>query len=463
MSQEDLQQPTEEQPAEEQPRERFIPIGRQAVVADLLAAPHWNDEERKNFGEFCQIFTALYHYKFHNNLEALKHSYAPFNPDADIVLRDYSNEEKQQFCNTLVNEMRGLINNANYEELTIEAVNSAMNAESFYGVSVLVDIEDFDEMIIYYRGSTTQVKHKRNWKTLFLTEEPIEIPIYQRLFLLLKFKPEADLAQERAESWLAAENKESDSSEKLSEAERLKAEEKTNKRKIKLEKKALKQIKKSRQNLPDDITEEHIFLKLFKNIPRTDLAMLFPNQNVQLKLFDKIRLAITGGGGSIFGIFSIALKVTVALNPIALIGALGGFIGMIIRQIMSIFTQRTKYMMTLSRNLYFLNLDNNFGVMNYLVDMAEEEEGKEAILAYYFLHTNPEKNYTQDELDREIENYIQDKYGVAIDFEVDDGLHKLRKEGLLIEKEGGILKVLDLPDANVCLDKQWDNFFTPGN
>jgi ribosomal protein L9 len=454
---------TEEPAIEEQPRERFIPIGRQDVVADLLADTDWNDGERKQFEEFCQIFTALYHYKFHKNLEELKHSYAPFNPDADLVQREYSKEEKQQYCDTLINEMRGLINNANYEQLTIEAVNSAMNAESYYGVNVSVDMDDFDEMVIYYRGSTTQVKYKRNWKTLFLTEEPIEIPIYQRLFLLLKFKTEADLAQERVETWLTAEKKENESSEELSEPERLKAQEKINKRKIKLEKKARKQIKKSRQNLPDDITEEHIFLKLFKNIPRTDLAMLFPNQNVRLKLFDKIKLAITGGGGSIFGIFSIALKVTAALNPFALIGALGGFIGMIVRQVMSIFTQRTKYMMTLSRNLYFLNLDNNFGVMNYLVDMAEEEEGKEAILAYYFLHINPEKNYTQEELDREIENYIQDKYGVAIDFEVDDGLRKLRKEGLLIEKEGGILKVIDLPDANVCLDKQWDNFFTPEN
>ncbi len=148
-----------------------------------------------------------------------------------------------------------------------------------------------------------------------------------------------------------------------------------------------------------------------------------------------------------------------AFNPIVLLGALGGLIGIIFRQIMNIFTQRTKYMMTLSRNLYFHNLDNNFGVVNYLIDMAEEEEGKEAIFAYYFLHSQPDKNYTQEQLDSEIEGYLKDKYGIDIDFEVDDGLRKLRNEGILKEQEGGILKVLPLQDASACLDKQWDDFF----
>jgi hypothetical protein len=183
---------------------------------------------------------------------------------------------------------------------------------------------------------------------------------------------------------------------------------------------------------------------------------------VRLKLFDKIKLAITGGGGTIFGIFTtIGKVVAAATNPILLIGAFVGLIGIIVRQIMNIFNQRTKYMMTLSRNLYFHNLDNNFGVMNYLIDMAEEEEGKEAILAYYFLYSQSDKDYTKEDLDREIESYLREKYGADIDFEVEDGVRKLREDGILTEQEGGVLKVLDLHDTSVILDQQWDNFFNP--
>lgn len=66
--------------------------------------------------------------------------------------------------------------------------------------------------------------------------------------------------------------------------------------------------------------------------------MLFPNKQVQFKLFDKIRLAITGGGGSIFGIFSVMGKLgTVFSNIFALIGVFITFIGIIIRQVIAIF------------------------------------------------------------------------------------------------------------------------------
>ncbi|HDN26758.1 MAG TPA: DUF3754 domain-containing protein [Thioploca sp.] len=438
----------------DEPRERFIPISRQEIVADLLAAPHWSPEDKQQFEEFCQIFTALYHYKFHAHLEELKRCYTPFNPDSDIVsTHDYSKEEQQQLRDTLNEEMCQLLNNANYEEMTIDELNRAISADSFYGVNVSVDLEDFERLIVYYRGSAIEVKYVRDWKKLFLSQKPIEIPIYKRMFLLMKFKTQQELVQERVGNWLKDK-----ADENQAKAEPV-DEEKQAKLTAKLEKKATKQIQYSRQNLPEDLTEDHVFLKLFKNIPRTDLEMLFPNQNVQLKLFDKIKLAVTGGGGTIGGVISVFLKAASA-NIFMFVGAVFGLVGIIFRQIMSIFTQRTKYMMTLSRNLYFHNLDNNFGVMNYLIDMAEEEEGKEVILAYYFLHTMPEKNHTKEELDREIERYIQHKYGVAIDFEVDDGLRKLREEGVLTE-QAGILKVLDLQKASACLDKQWDNFFNP--
>ena len=42
---------------------------------------------------------------------------------------------------------------------------------------------------------------------------------------------------------------------------------------------------------------------------------------------------------------------------------------------------------TYGDNLYFRNLVNNTGVFYSLIDAAEEEESKEAFLAYYFLHT----------------------------------------------------------------------------
>jgi hypothetical protein len=411
-------------------RERFIPIGRQDIVEDLLAASHWNDEERQNFEDFCEIIISLYHHKFHKYLESLKHSYTLFNPDNDIIVRKHNDSNQKQMLQDLTNEMLNLLNNGNYEVLDKLALKIAMNADSYYGLNVHVDLDDFEQLIVYYRGSSMMEEYTRTWTSLFLKKKKIEIPIYKRLFLLIKFKTEDDRVQELVAS-----------GEK--------------------ERKARKLVKKSRQNLPEEFSEEYIFLKLFKNLPRSDLAMLFPNQQVKLKLFDKVKLAITGGGGTIAGILKLTATVMVKLNPMALIGALVGLIGVISRQIMGMFNQRNKYMMTLSRNLYFHTLDNNFGVINSLIDMAEEEEAKEAILAYYFLYLQADRNHTQDSLDREIEKYLKDKYEADIDFEVSDGIRKLREENILIEQVGGILKVVDLKQAAIIIDEKWDNFFTP--
>ncbi|MDM8568864.1 DUF3754 domain-containing protein [Thiotrichales bacterium HSG1] len=416
-------------------RERFIPISKQEIVTDLLNNSNWDREEKKLFGDFCQIFAALYHYKFHSHLEELKRCYTSFNPDNDIISKqEYSAQQQQEQKNSLVKEIKKLLDNANYEILEIDEINQAMMADSYSGLSVSVDLEDFEQLVVYYRGLATKVEQKRHWTSLFLRKKTFEVPIYKRMFMLLKLKSETKRVQE-----LVA----------------IKGEEFT--------KKLEQQVHKSRGSLPADINERHIFLKLFKNIPRSDLEMLFPNRNINLRLFDKIRLAITGGAGTLFGIISTVGKLAtiVVLSPISILIAFGGLIGVIFRQIMSIFTQRNKYTMVLSQNLYFHNMDNNFGVISHLIDNAAEEEGKEAILAYYFLYTNPEKNFTQQELDAEVEKYIEERYGVSIDFEIDDGIGKLREEGILIEQDDGTLKVLDLQKSCERIDEQWDNFFCP--
>lgn len=412
--------------------ERFIPISKQEIMTDLLTAAHWIPTQRQQFTHLCHLWVALYHYKFHNYLEKLKNYYMPFNSDIDTIVRQSSVEEKQWRYNQFIKEIHQLLNHANYEPLSVVDLNQAMTADSYYGVKVSVDWDDFAEIIIYYRGFSTLVKLKRTWSSLFLKTSQSEIIVYKKLFLLLKFKT----MPERIREWVAINGNHS-------------------------EKRAKKWIRRARQAWPANMNEEHVFIKLFKDIPLSDLEMLFPNQQIRFKLFDKIKLGITGGGGTLAGIISVISKAgLIFTNPITFIVAFLGFIGIIFRQIMGFFNQRTRYIMKLSQNLYFLNLDNNLGVINYLVDMAEEEECKEVILAYYFLYVHADKNYTKKQLDQEIENYLYHQYGVIVNFEIEDGLRKLRQEGLLKEVNG-ILKVIDLPQACLSLDEQWDNFFTP--
>ena len=115
-------------------------------------------------------------------------------------------------------------------------------------------------------------------------------------------------------------------------------------------------------------------------------------------------------------------------------------------------------MKALADNLYFKNLDNNAGVFYHLIDTAEEEEFKEAVLAYYFLLTAG-KPLTKNALDQRIENWLADRWECHIDFEIGDAIQKLQRLKL-ITGDDDYLRCVPLISAKQQLDAIWDNFFT---
>jgi hypothetical protein len=119
--------------------------------------------------------------------------------------------------------------------------------------------------------------------------------------------------------------------------------------------------------------------------------------------------------------------------------------------------QSLKYQIEITDNVYYRNINNNAGIFDYIIGAAEDQECKEAFLAYYFLTTAPSPP-TQPELDASIEAWLQESFGVEVDFEVEDALGKLERLGLL-RREHGRLSV-SAPDAALArLDFLWDNYF----
>ena len=221
-------------------------------------------------------------------------------------------------------------------------------------------------------------------------------------------------------------------------------------------------------------------LKLFRNVPRADLEMLFPNTQVRMRLLDKIMIgvpALVSGSlvvttklgaslvllGSLFGYWLGISREPAELDEagimvlLAGIAALGGYLW---KQFNNFKNRKLRFMQALTQNLYFKNLDNNAGVFHRLVNDAEEEESKEAILAYYFLLTAG-KPMGKLELDQRIEDWFESKWDCSIDFEIDDALHKLLSLGLVRETHGQLVAG-NVMDSIRLLDERWDNYFVPG-
>jgi len=200
------------------------------------------------------------------------------------------------------------------------------------------------------------------------------------------------------------------------------------------------------------LDDRHLHLKLFRDVPETDLEMLLPNTRVRIRTIDKLRLGVTGGGGAVGGVVSAATKLGAAFNPVTAVIAVGGLGGLIWRQVASVLAQRTKYLAALKGRLYFHNLDNNQGALHHLFEVAGAEECKETLLAYAFLREAPS---SAKELDRRVEAWFAERFGVEIDYEVSDGVRKLRESGLLVEDAGGRLSVRPMGHALEGLQRAW--------
>lgn len=400
--------------------ERFIPISFDRLASDLLSSDLLPTEQKSEFKQFCNSYTSLYHAKSHSQLQYLKSTYRPFNPDREELITETTalNEKLVQ----LKGELRNVLEKANFEKLSETDLNEALNKISPHGVNVSVDFDEFAEVALFYRGSAVHTEFRRNLMKFQFKKQPYEMKIYRRLFVLLQPKNRKQRIKE-----LTTDNKMS-------------------------KKKAAKKVDTAFKALGINGEDDIVYIKLFKDIPTADLEMLFPNTRIKMRLFDKIKIGVTGGGGAAGGVMATISKLSAAIEPMSALIAVGGLLGVLWRQIAKIFSQRAKYSAILTKNLYFYSLDNNMGALTYLFDTAETEECKEAILAYFFLLTGGETN--REKLDKQIETYIYDQYNIPMDFEVDDGLDKLQKSKLL-SKNDAVLNAIPLLEANSQLKQDW--------
>lgn len=403
--------------------ERFIPISLEKILFDLLNSDLLAPEHHKAFKQFSSRYIALFHAQAHTHLQFLKHIYQPFNPDKDSLIIEKTETAEQ--LSQLKNELYRVLKDANYKRISEHDLNAALNKISPHGVKVSVDFDEFVEVAMFYRGSAIQTKFHRNWKKFNFKKQSVDIQTYRRLFILLQPK--------NRQQWI----KHLTSNKKMS----------------------LKKAEKKADSVLNTIgiTGESnlIYMKLFKDIPRSDLEMLFPNTRVRMRLFDKVKLSIMGGGGTAGGIMATISKLSAAIDPTSAIIAIGALLGVLWRQISKIFSQRAKYSAILTKNLYFYSLNTNMGALTYLVDSAKTEECKETILAYFFLLS---KGKTKREiLDKVIEDHMQKQYSIPMNFEIDDALEKLHKSNLISPPgNNSSISATPLDEANTSLIKQWN-------
>ena len=409
-------------------REKFLPLTRHALIDRLTNANLWPTGEAAEARRFFRYLDFWRHQAYSARLLELEQTYEPFSPDSDLLItRKFSGEERISMQKKLVGQMRELMTNANFSEIDPARID-VISKGSTYGLDLQVDLSVFDEVAIFYRGATTKTETRRKMRSLYLRKEEFDVPIFRRLCVLFKLKPfEVRVAEVMAQQ----------------KCERRKAE---------------RIVTKLRSALPPGTNSDFVYMKLFKNIPHTDLEMVFPNVRVKFRMVDKLKFGATASSGLGMGIAGAVTKLAVAVTPIGLAGAAVGVGGVAARQVANFIGQKNKYIMTMAQNLYFHAMADNRGVLTLLADRAAEEDVKEEMLLYSVLAKQQANVRDLDEIDAAIERYLKATYGFDADFDIDDALKRLLEDGIVKQLPDGTLETLPPRLAAKHIDAMWDAY-----
>ena len=398
--------------------EHFIPFRKH----DILRLAHEGAPGGGSFAHTITLLSLILRQEFQDRLDRLKDLYHGMDPNADTkaVPGDHDRSDAVAFSH----ELQELLKRANYRALTQAELDHALNAESVFKVKLHTSLGDFRELTIYTRSMRRRQETITSW--FGYKKRIIDVDFYERVLMYVRFQD--------AEYFAAG---------------------------------------PKRKKLP--FTPGTTQLKLFANVPAADIEMLFPNSEVRMKTLDKLMIGVPAA----IGVATMSAKILAVLYflwallrwvgaetgvhteqvDIAKLAAEAGlvlgagvaiylFIG---RQLMRYRFKKIQFLQALADNLFFRNLDNNAGAFHRVLDDAQEEDVKEAVLAYRFLSEGPA---TQAELDARVEGWFAKRLNTTLDFEVDDGLDKLARFGLA-KQEGQIWTAVPPAEAARLLHERW--------
>ena len=414
-------------PVADEGSDKFIPVRKEELLGALVKQGAFADTaECALFWRFARTLRTICHYEYSETLDRLRDDYYYFSPE---VAGLPSTDRAKSDCayDDLIRSLDKVLKDANFKELPHEDVTDAHRKRTV-PVEVKAEHDDFREVRFYRRGHHVEQIESAEW--FGLRRHKVEVDVFDDVVLVVAMKTQAEIGSRREVRFL----------------ERHK------------------------------VVPGSVLLKYFRNIACGDLYALFPNARVVMSNFDRAFLSIPAIAGGIpiliklyatisvlflvVGIFlggsrSVAdADMKTALAALMGIVALGGFAT---RQWLKFQHRSLKYHMELAENIYYRNINNNAGIFDYLIGTAEDQETKEAALAYHFIRTAPSAP-TAAELAGRIEAWLAKNFGVNVDFGVANALAKLDRFGLL-RREGERLFVSPLDAAIPQLHRVWEDFF----
>jgi hypothetical protein len=414
-----------------EPRDRVIAVRKSDLIEALVAERRLDEAGQTALRQLARRLAAILHYQYFEELDRLREAYFDFDPELDPQAGGPVKDLDAAY-RSLSEEFIRVLTEANFIEISHDEITRAFAERALVRVKIKAPVEDYRDVRMFRRGHRTENIEIPVW--FGLRRRPLEVVVYDDVVLMVATKPDGIKPAGTRKSIGRGEKK---------------------------------------------IRGGAVLFKYFRHIARADLKALFPNVRVVLSVADHFTLGVPAIVGGVPILIKLASTVTVlflvagfylgltgtvgdndverALAALSGLFALGAFL---LRQWGNFHRQSLIHQKQLTDNIYYRNVNNNSGIFNYLIGEAEEQDWKEALLAYYGLLTAAQP-LTREALKARIEDFLARAFGVSADFEIDDALARLKRLELLGETDGRFA-VPPLADAMVRLDKEWEGFFRAG-
>ena len=358
-------------------------------------------------------------------MDALKALYDPLDPDAPPARRDVTPAALDAFEAAMVEALT----RANFNEIDHDTVQTREATKLLTGLSIKPSRAGIRRIRYFARGIRSESISLPRWAGL--GKRDVDAEIMADVVVFVGFKAEAEVGRD--------------------------------------DRKAFAKMRRG-------VRHGAALIKLFRNVAAAELVTLHPGATPSMRPRDQVVLAapaIVAGAPVllnlwpaltvIFAVLATYFGARGVIEQSDLRRALAAASGLIavgafvMRQRLKYETQTLRYQKRLADTVYFRNLANNAGVIDLVVGAGEEQDVKEAFIAYWVLR-RAGGVLTKDDIDTAAEAFLRERFALEIDFEVGDALAKLERLEL-IARDGDRITAVTAAEALAKLDAHWDDLF----
>ncbi|GLH78281.1 hypothetical protein SSBR45G_31900 [Bradyrhizobium sp. SSBR45G] len=405
-------------------RDRFIPVRKSDILDAVISHGGLDEVQSSDLRELARMLGAILHHEYFDELDRLRDAYFDFDPEVPLG-RHRSSVESEAAYRNLTDEFVRVLGEANFVEISHDEIERAFAEHALVRVKLKAPISDYRSVRMFRRG-----QHQETIEVPMLyglRRRSQEVEVYDDIILMVATKPDEPTKTKRKTAAWRGRNK---------------------------------------------IRGGAVLFKYFRHIARFDLEALLPNVRVVMGLREQLTLGVPALLGGVPILLKLASTLTVlfivagfylglsgtvhdndteqALAALSGLFALGAFI---LRQWGNFHRQSLIHQKQVTDNIYFRNVNNNSGIFNYLIGEAEDQDWKEAVLAYggLLLASVP---LSRAALGSHVEELLQQMFGLGRAFNIDEALIRLREFGL-VSGDDEALSALPLPEAIAQLERVW--------